>query len=160
MKYGIANTNDIPALIEMRVQYLIEEHGKLAQDELILITKNLRDYFHKHLNKDILVFICRDVDTIVSCCFLCITEKPANLDFINGKIGTILNVYTRPAYRNIGIAGRLLNMLLAEAAKIGLDFVELKATDSGYKLYKSLGFEDIISKYHNMKYVINPNNKS
>lgn len=29
-----------------------------------------------------------------------------------------------------------------------------KATDSGYSLYKSLGFEDVVTKYHNMKFVI------
>lgn len=46
-------------------------------------------------------------------------------------------------------------MLLFESEKIGLDFVELKATDSGYNLYKSIGFEDVISKYHNMKYINN-----
>lgn len=34
---------------------------------------------------------------------------------------------------------------------MGLDFVELKATDAGYSLYRSLGFEDSVSKYHNMK---------
>ena len=44
-------------------------------------------------------------------------------------------------------------MLIAEAEKLGLDYVELKATDEGYGLYKKLGFEDTVSKYHNMKYI-------
>ncbi len=84
------------------------------------------------------------------------TFKPT---FINGKTGTILNVFTIPEYRRKGIAKALLKMLLAESEKIGLDFVELKATDSGYNLYKSIGFEDVVSKYHNMKYIINSNNR-
>ncbi len=73
---------------------------------------------------------------------------------MTGRTGTVLNVYTRPEFRRHGIAGRLMRLLLAEAAELKLDFVELKATDSGYSLYKSLGFEDVVTKYHNMKFVI------
>lgn len=51
-------------------------------------------------------------------------------------------------------------MLIAKSEELGLDFVELKATDSGYSLYKSIGFKDTISKYHNMKYVIDLDHKS
>lgn len=69
-----------------------------------------------------------------------------------------MNVYTKSEYRRQGLAGKLLKMMLADSEKMGLDFVELKATDSGYNLYKSIGFEDSVSKYHNMKIVINPDN--
>lgn len=159
MIFEKANINDISVLVELRIEYLLEDYGKLSEDRLTLISNNLYVYFHEHLNKDLLVFVCRDMDKIVSCCFLCVSEKPSNPTFISGKTGTILNVYTKPEYRKNGIARKLLNMLLAESEKIGLDFVELKATDSGYSLYKSIGFEDVLSKYHNMKYVIDPNNK-
>lgn len=159
MVFEKANASDISALVELRKAYLIEDYGDLHDDMLALLENNLYVYFREHLNKDLIVFVCRDTDNIVSVVFLCVSEKPANPTFINGRTGTILNVYTKPEYRNKGIAGKLLKMLLVEATEIALDFVELKATDSGYNLYKSLGFEDVISKYHNMKYVINPNNK-
>lgn len=159
MIFEKANINDISVLVELRMEYLIEDYGKLSEDRLTLISNNLYVYFHEHLNKDLLVFVCKDIDEIVSCCFLCVSEKPSNPTFINGKTGTILNVYTKPEYRKNGIAGKLLKMLLTESRKIGLDFVELKATDSGYNLYKSIGFENVVSKYHNMKYVIDLKNK-
>lgn len=158
MIFENANINDISALVELRIAYLLEDYGNLVENKLTIIVNNLYSYFQEHLNKDLLVFICRDKNKIVSCCFLCVTEKPSNPTFINGKTGTILNVYTKPEYRKKGIAGNLLKMLLAESEKIGLDFVELKATDSGYNLYKSIGFEDVMSKYHNMKYIIDINN--
>lgn len=159
MMYEKANINDISALVELRIKYLIEDYGKLSEDRLTIIVNNLWAYFQEHLNKDLFVFVCRDADRIVSCCFLCVSDKPSSPTFINGKTGTILNVYTTPEYRKKGIARTLLKMLLAESEKIGLDFVELKATDSGYNLYKSIGFEDVVSKYHNMKYVVDSNNK-
>lgn len=85
-------------------------------------------------------------------------EKPSNSTFINGKTGTILNVYTKPEYRKNGIAGTLLKMLIDESENLKLDFLELNATASGYNLYKSIGFEDAVSKYHNMKFIINSDN--
>lgn len=159
MTYEKANIDDISVLVELRIKYLLEDYGILPEDKLTIIGKNLYVYFKEHLNRDLFVFVCRDADIIVSCCFLCVSEKPSSPTFINGKTGTILNVYTKPEYRRKGIANALLKILLAESKKIGLDFVELKATDSGYNLYKSIGFEDVVSKYHNMKYIINSDNR-
>ena len=70
----------------------------------------------------------------------------------------MLNVYTRPQFRRRGVARELMKMLLSEAGRLGLDFVELKSTDEGYELYRSVGFEDSVSKYHNMKFVIDKRN--
>lgn len=35
-----------------------------------------------------------------------------------------------------------------------VSIIELKATEDGYSLYKSVGFEDVVAKYHNMKIVL------
>lgn len=99
MIFEKVNINDISALVELRIAYLLEDYEKLSENILTIIANNLHVYFQEHLNKDLLVFICRDKNKIVSCCFLCVTEKPSNPTFINGKTGTILNVYTKPEYR-------------------------------------------------------------
>ena len=154
MIFEKANANDISTLTDLRIEYLLEDYGEIPQDKLSLISADLPPYFDSHLNKDLFAFVCRDDDIIAGCCFLYISEKPSNPSFINGKTGTVMNVYTRPQFRRKGIAGRLMKMLLAESEKLRLDFVELKSTDAGYKLYRSIGFEDVVSKYHNMKYII------
>ena len=64
-----------------------------------------------------------------------------------------MNVYTKPEYRKRGFAEILLKKMLGEACQLGLDYVELKANDSGYALYQKIGFQDVISKYHPMKYI-------
>ncbi len=158
MIFEKANIADITNLVALRIEYLLEDYVEISQNKLSLIENNLPAYFHNHLNKDLFVFVCRDAKKIVGCCFLYVSEKPSNPTFINGKTGTILNVYTKPKYRRKGIAGELIRILLSESEKINLDFVELKATDSGYNLYKSLGFENVKSKYHNMKYIIDYRN--
>ena len=39
----------------------------------------------------------------------------------------------------------------ADAAKEKVSVIELKSTDEGYRLYQSVGFEDVVSKYHVMR---------
>ena len=92
-----------------------------------------------------------DGGEIVGCCFLLVTEKPVNPNFINGLTGTILNVYVKPEHRRQGIAKNMMDKLLCDAKAMGLDYVELKATEQGRGLYESLGFEDEVSKYYRMK---------
>ena len=145
-----ATINDIDELVQMRLDYLTEDYGTLTDAQITKIASSLPDYYRMHLNKDLLVYVARE-NIIVSCCFLLISEKPANPSFINGRTGSVLNVYTKPEYRKRGIAGKLMEQLIAEANDIGLDYIELKSTDEGYHLYKSLGFQDVQSKYHNMR---------
>ena len=152
MVFEKANENDIAGLTELRTAYLLEDYGMIESGALSSIAAQLPAYFMRHLNKDLLAFVCRDGDSIVGCCFLLVSEKPPNPAFITGRTGTVLNVYTKPAYRKKGVARRLMQALLSEAADLKLDDVDLKATDSGYPLYRSLGFEDAQSKYRPMQY--------
>ena len=153
MIFEKANHDDINELVDLRMEYLSEDYGKVSQEKLDRIYENLPSYFRDHLNESVIVFFCRDEDMIAGCCILYISQPPSNPSFVNGRIGIVLNVYTRPQYRKKGIARKLLEMLLAESEKLDLDYVELKSTDEGYNLYLSLGFEDVVSRYHNMKYI-------
>lgn len=160
MVFEKASVADIVQLVELRIEYLTEDLGEISEDMRKQICDKLPSYYQDHLNKDFFAYVCRINGGIASCCFLCITEKPPSPSFLNGKTGTVLNVYTKPEYRRKGIAGRLLKMLLSDAKNAGLDYVELKATDEGYSLYKSIGFEDTSSKYRNMKFVFEKDRKS
>ncbi len=153
-----AEMSDIASLIGLRTAYLLEDYVTIPQEQLDKISEKLPEYFRRHLNKDCFVYTAKSENETVSCCFLTVSEKPSNPSFINGFVGTVMNVYTKPDHRRKGLAGKLLKMLLDDAEKMGLDFVELKATDSGYSLYKSLGFKDSVSKYHNMRIAINSDN--
>lgn len=153
MTFERASIDDLDQLVGLRAAYLTEDHGAVPKEQLEMIMQKLPDYFRKHLNRDCFVYAAKNGGEIVSCCFLLIFEKPSSPVFINGIVGNVLNVYTKPEYRRKGLAGTLLKMLLDDSVKMGLDFAELKATDPGYSLYKSVGFEDAVSKYHNMKIV-------
>ena len=147
-----AQMSDIDELVDMRVRYLTEDHGRLEIQDAETIAEKLPQYFRNHLGKDLFCYIIRDGKDIVSCAFLLIVEKPMSPAFINGKTGTVLNVYTRPVYRHKGYAGLIMKELISDARKMDLCTIELKATDAGYSLYRSAGFVDDVSKYHLMKW--------
>ena len=105
----------------------------------------------KHLNKDLMVYVARNEKDIVSCAFLLIVGKPMSPSFITGKTGIVLNVYTKPEYRKKGYAKKIMNMMLEDAKAENVSIIELKATEDGYSLYRSVGFEDVVAKYHNIE---------
>ncbi len=147
-----AGTEDIEALVKMRLSYLTEDNGSLNAQDLAVIKRDLPGYFQSHLGKDLSVYLIRDGENIVSCAFLLTVEKPMSPAFINGKTGIVLNVYTCPHYRHRGCAKSIMEALLCDARKTDISVIELKSTEAGYPLYRSAGFMDDDSRYHRMKW--------
>ena len=152
MKVENAKIADIDLLVELRIAYLKEDLGKLDEEDIKKIRRDLPDYFRRNLNENIFCYLIRDKEEIAACAFLLVVEKPMSPAFITGKTGTVLNVYTNPAYRHKGYAKKIMNKLLSDALEKNLSVVELKSTEAGYHLYKSVGFTDEVSKYHVMKW--------
>ena len=146
MVYNKASMEDLKQLTELRVAYLTEDNGKINERDLEAIEQNLPDYFMRNLNKTIFSYVARSEEEIIACALLLVVEKPMSPAFITGKTGTVLNVYTKPEHRHNGHARHLMNMLMDDVSNMRLSVVELKATEDGYQLYKSLGFIDATSK--------------
>lgn len=147
-----AKMADIDLLTELRLAYLQEDCGKLSEDDVKKIRRDLPNYFKKNLNRNIFCYLMKDKEQIIACAFLLLVEKPMSPAFITGRTGTVLNVYTKPTYRRKGYAKMLMKKLLSDAVEKNLSVVELKSTEDGYHLYKSIGFTDDMSKYHFMKW--------
>lgn len=132
-------------LIELRMAYLAADFGELSPKDEASIRAALPSYFERHLGRDLTAFVARAEDgRIASVALLLVGEKPANPRFVNGRIGTVFNVYTVPEFRRRGLASQVMGKLVAFAREQALDLVELNATDEGYPLYRSLGFADAI----------------
>ena len=54
--------------------------------------------------------------------------------------GHVMNVYTEQSHRRLGLARRLMDILVAYAREDGLKMLTLHASDEGRGLYESLGF--------------------
>ena len=135
--------NDKEIFITMRMAYIWDSFDDVVQNQADEIEAHLRTYFDEHINKDDFVaIVCEISGVTVSIAFLIISNKPANPGFIDGRVGTIMNVYTVPEYRDKGFATMVLKEVIAEAKSRKLSLINLLATDQGYEMYKNLGFED------------------
>ena len=152
MEFRTATMNDLDHVLAMRIAYLKEIHVKLEDKELGALLKHLPDYYKRHMGKDFFAYIALDDGIPVATVYLLIIERPANLRFITGKTGILLNVYTHPDYRKRGLASALLSMAIAEAKRQNVSNVELQATDMGIPVYEKLGFTHKPSQYTYMEY--------
>ena len=154
--FGQASLNDVEDLVRLRIGYLTADFGTLDPAQEEALWRELPAYFELHLDYDLLAFVARDEDSghIVCCAWLLLVTKPPSPRFPHGQTGTLFNVYTVPEHRRRGLARQVMLRLLDAARALKLDVVELHATEDGYPLYRSLGFEDDSSTHVAMRMML------
>lgn len=151
---NIFRAQDISGLTDIRMKYLREDFPFMTDAEAEHIREGLPRYYEKHLNVDFFAYIAEDGGRTVGSAFLAVKELPPNPSFPNGRVGTVLNVFTEAGHRRQGIATALMELLIADAKTMELDYIELKASADGYPLYKKLGFEKSVSSFTPMKLIL------
>ncbi|SHI11281.1 Acetyltransferase (GNAT) domain-containing protein [Sporobacter termitidis DSM 10068] len=143
MELRFAAPDDIEELIRLRLDFFAEEPD-LTPDEVqaAAIASELRGYFRRQLNRDFYAALAVSGGRAAAVSFLVVHRKPANVRFPTGKTGEILNVYTRPPYREKGLATAALKLLIEKAKEEGLSFIALSATAAGKPVYERLGFTE------------------
>ena len=152
--YDTANKEDIDELVRLRIAYMIDDFGSITDYEKEAMEKQLPDFFQRKLGTELVAFVARDAKDekkLVSVAYLLIMEKPANPFFPNGLDSEVLSVYTEEEYRGKGICTQLMKNLVEYAKEEEVCRIDLIATEDGYPIYKKIGFEDKVSKYHDMR---------
>lgn len=147
-----ASKDDIKELVRLRIAYMIDDFGEVSDHERECMEKQLPDYFNRKLGNELIAFIAKVDNRIVSVAYLHIIEMPANSILLNGLYGEVLNVYTEPEYRGKGLCTQLIKNLIEYGKKRGLGRVDLSATKEGYPIYKKVGFFDKEHRYTDMRY--------
>lgn len=150
--YDEATKEDIGELIRMRIAYMMDDFGSVTDQERKGMETQLPDYFSRKLGTELIAFVAKDEDRIVSVAYLHIIEMPANSVLLNGLYGEVLSVYTEPDYRGKGICTKLMNNLVEYGKNVGLGRIDLSATDEGYSIYAKVGFKDKEHRYRDMRY--------
>lgn len=147
-----ASKDDIEQLIRLRIAYMIDDFGGISDHEKECMEKQLPDYFDRKLGDELVAFVAKDGERIVSVAYLHIIEMPANSILLNGLYGEVLSVYTEPEYRGKGLCTQLIRNLVDYGKKRGLGRVDLSATKEGYPIYAKVGFVDKEQRYTDMRY--------
>ena len=148
-----ASLADVPELIDLRLSYLTDDIGDLTEEQRQTLPRDLEPYLRFHMGRDLMVFVARE-GGIACCAWLLLVDKPPSPRFPRGRTGVLFNVYTRPEHRRKGLARAVMRKLLDDARARELDVVELHATEDGYPLYRSLGFEDDSSTHRAMRMML------
>jgi GNAT superfamily N-acetyltransferase len=143
---------DMALFIKLRLDFMSESHKDLEETEKVKITASLKDYFERYIEtNDFIGIVCEYNGQAVSTTYLVINERPANRTTVNGKVGTLLNVYTYPEYRRKGIGTEVIKRIIEEAKKQNISAIDLLATEDGKKVYEKLGFTETEDKSMRLK---------
>ena len=143
IEYRKLTETELDTFIDMRIRQLTEESmsaGKEAPKNVDLRSA-LADYYHRHLADGTFVsWLALDGAAIVGTSGMSFVEKPPYFTCPSGKLGLLSGMYTDPAYRRMGIARKLLDLVVEEARAYGCGSVHITASDMGVKLYTAYGF--------------------
>lgn len=121
---------------------LFEELGEITPEtnpaELESATKQ---YYLAHTGKDLISWGILYENEIAAIGSLCFFERIPYKENLSGREGYILNIYTAPAFRNRGFAGRILDEIKAYANANHIKRLWLSSSENGKHLYIKQGFQ-------------------
>jgi GNAT superfamily N-acetyltransferase len=138
-----ATVDDAEVLTDFRVRFLRETFGAGDEDETGLLKEGLREYFAKAIPAGgFVAWLAEYEGGIIATSGMVVWQKPGGYTSLSGKTGYILNMYTVPEARGLGIAGRLFDELINEAEAAGIKHLHLHATEDGMGIYRRAGFAE------------------
>ncbi|MFX1468136.1 MAG: GNAT family N-acetyltransferase [Promethearchaeota archaeon] len=138
-----ANINDIDKLIDFRIEFLKEVQNPPPNMEMEIFQKFLRDFFLEKMKfNEFIAWLAEFDNKIIATSGLSFLQKPPHFINISGNFAYIMNMYTIPEWRRKGIGVALLEKLLEEIKKKGIQDVVLHATPYGKPLYEKYGFRE------------------
>ena len=82
-------------------------------------------------------------DEPIGCGALCLYDEMPSPDNPSGRCAYLMNMYTVPAARRRGVAGALVDWLVAYAREAGAGKIYLETTDEARGVYAARGFVDM-----------------
>ncbi len=137
---------DLPLLMEWRIRVLREVFSIPEDMDITLLKQTNRQYYNQHLRDDShMACFARKTGTevIVGCGGICYQEEMPSPDNISGSCGYIMNIYTLPEYRKLGVGREIVKFLIGDAKRRGVGKIYLESSDSGRQFYKELGFSEM-----------------
>jgi GNAT superfamily N-acetyltransferase len=94
------------------------------------------DHLATHLG-----FVAEMGDDVVGMAWMMVAERVPSPERQCRRLGDVQSVYVMPPLRGRGIGTALLEAVLAEAARLGLEHVTVHANDRALRLYQRAGFD-------------------
>ena len=141
LTYKRATIEDIDILTETRIEVL-RAANKLSDDiDMSEVEKQSYGYYKKALcNGTHIAYLIFNGNCFVGTGGVSSFQVMPTYHNPSGKKAYIMNMYTRPDYRRMGIAYKTLDMLISDIKCKGITSISLEATAMGRPLYEKYGF--------------------
>ena len=140
-KYKKATLEDIDELVRTRV-IVLRAANKLPDDEdMSEVEQESYAYYKRALESgEHIAYLVYDNKNFVGAGGVSFYQVMPTYHNPTGKKAYIMNMYTAPEYRRLGIAFHTLDLLVKAAKEQGVSQIALEATDMGRPLYEKYGF--------------------
>jgi GNAT superfamily N-acetyltransferase len=139
-----ARRDDLPVVVDLRLAFDRELlGGDLPPDRVGPHRSQVADYLAGHVESDVYrLFVAEAEGRIVGMGGLVVVDRPPHPRSRRSGEGFIVNVYTLPRWRGLGVGRAIMDALVAEGRRLRLRRVYLRTSDEGRRLYESMGFRD------------------
>ena len=139
--YRKATAEDTGLLTETRIEVLRAANGLSADADMAEVEKQSRAYYEEALRDGThTAYLVFDGSRFVGAGGISYYRVMPTYHNPSGYKAYIMNMYTRPEYRRMGIAYRTLDLLVQDARDRGISCITLEATAMGRTLYEKYGF--------------------
>ena len=139
-----ARVEDAELLAEMRLEMRRERETAVCTIPPEEFLRHNLEFFREHLaDGSFISYIVWADGQAAACSGLSIQVHPPTYENPTGKHGYITNMYTRPAWRRMGIAKLLVDKLAEAAREEGCAQLYLNASPMGRSVYVRYGFQPV-----------------
>ena len=144
LTYIKATIEDIDILTKSRLEVLRAANGLAEDVDMSEVEKESYEYYKDSLsNGTHIAYLVFDGNEFVGAGGVSYFRVMPTYHNPSGNKAYIMNMYTKPKYRRLGIAYKTLGLLVADARQKGVTAISLEATNMGRPLYEKFGFVDM-----------------
>ena len=145
MNYRTAQLKDCEELTRLRMDMRKERDKDFCEETLY---SNTLAFFKKNIeNGNHVAFACEHDGNIIATSGLTLFEMPPTSKLPNGKVAKLMNMYTVPKYRKMGVAEKMLEFVVEYAKNHSYNKIMLNSSPMGKHLYEKFGFTIIENEY-------------
>jgi GNAT superfamily N-acetyltransferase len=134
-----ATISDGAALADLRWTWRVTEHDERGMDRTAF-SASFVAWMNQHKESHA-AFIAEQSEVSVGMAWLATVVRIPGPENWMRAAGHVQSVYVLPSHRKMGIGGLLVDAVISEAARSGLDYVSVHPSAMSFSLYERAGFE-------------------